>query len=262
MARPNLFEYATSELSQDAVLCWLAAWAAPEAAAEDGHLHALGLQFIAALLEVNGRPVPDIASLEVRRQYKSIDVLLIINSRLAICIEDKVVRSSPAAEREARTAPSRCRPSSSPSSWPISNWCMLSTARTSSAGPAGSSYPTPLRGSCPRPAESGPGTGVIPATRIYLEPETGQRRRHHLHETVVQRAVREAVRISGISKRATCHTLRHSFSTHLLEDGSDIRTIRELLGHQDVATTMIYTHVLNRGPARVRSPADRLFDRD
>lgn len=90
MARPNLFEYATSELSQDAVLCWLAAWAAPEAAADDGHLHALGLQFIAALMEVHGRPIPDISSLEIRRQYKSIDVLLIINSRLAICIEDKV----------------------------------------------------------------------------------------------------------------------------------------------------------------------------
>lgn len=90
MARPNLFEYATSELSQDAVLCWLADWAAPEAAGEDEHLHTLGLQFIAALLEVNGRPIPDISSLEIRRQYKSIDVLLIINSRLAICVEDKV----------------------------------------------------------------------------------------------------------------------------------------------------------------------------
>lgn len=90
MARPNLFEYATSELSQDAVLCWLAAWAAPEAAAEDGHLHGLGLQFIAALLEVGGRAIPDIVSLKIRRQYKCIDVLLIINSRLVICIEDKV----------------------------------------------------------------------------------------------------------------------------------------------------------------------------
>jgi hypothetical protein len=90
MARPNLFEYATSELSQDAVLCWLAAWAAPETAVEDEQLHALGLQFLATLLDVHGRPTPDISSLEVRRQYKGIDVLLIINSRLAICIEDKV----------------------------------------------------------------------------------------------------------------------------------------------------------------------------
>jgi len=101
---------------------------------------------------------------------------------------------------------------------------------------------------------------VFPATRVYRKASGGYCR-HHLHETVVQRAVHDAARSAGLTKRISCHTFRHSFATHLLQAGYDIRTVQELMGHTDVRTTMIYTHVLNRGGLGVRSPADASLDR-
>lgn len=98
---------------------------------------------------------------------------------------------------------------------------------------------------------------LFPAAGLCRDPYSGQPVRHHLHEKSIQRAMQKAVRQAGIAQPASCHTLRHCFATHLLEDGYDIRTVQELLGHSDVKTTMIYTHVLQKGAGGVRSPLDR-----
>ena len=99
---------------------------------------------------------------------------------------------------------------------------------------------------------------VFPATRHYVDRQTGVQHRHHLHESVIQKAVDRVVKSIGLTKPATPHTFRHSFATHLIQDGYDIRTVQELLGHADVSTTMIYTHVLNQGGQAVKSPLDKL----
>ncbi len=123
-------------------------------------------------------------------------------------------------------------------------------------GYAGVSLPYAIARKYPNAAREWSWQYVFPAPRLSRDPRTGRRLRHHLHESAVQRAVRRAARTAGIAKRVTPHTFRHSFATHLLEDGYDIRTVQELLGHKDLRTTMVYTHVVQATAQRVRSPLD------
>ncbi|MEO7330996.1 MAG: integron integrase [Minicystis sp.] len=129
------------------------------------------------------------------------------------------------------------------------------------AGAGWVEMPDALDRKYPNAGREWPWQWVFPATKTYREPTSGQVRRHHLHETVLQKAVRLAAVAAGSPKRVSCPTVRHSFATDLLEGGYDIRTVQELLGHRDVSTTMIYTHVLNRGGLGVRSPLDGLLSR-
>lgn len=126
------------------------------------------------------------------------------------------------------------------------------------AGQAGVQLPGALERKYPRAGASWAWFWVFPQDRLSVDPRSGVVRRHHLFDETFQRAFKRAVQQAGVAKPGTPHALRHCFATHLLQGGSDIRTVQELLGHSDVATTMIYTHVMRMGGMAVRSPLDRL----
>ena len=129
-------------------------------------------------------------------------------------------------------------------------------ARRAARGGGFVALPGALERKIPRASQQWGWCWVFPAAREYWHGESQSRRTHHVHPTVLQRAVAEAGRQAGVGQRVGCHTFRHSFATHLMESGADIRTVQELLGHREVKTTMLYTHVLNRGGLGVRSPLD------
>jgi len=121
---------------------------------------------------------------------------------------------------------------------------------------AGTTFPEALERKFPAAPKEFGWQYLFPAARLCTDPQSGLQRRHHCDETVLQRAVKTAILRSGIAKNGSCHTFRHSFATRLLEQGYDIRTVQELLGHRNVRTTMIYTHVLTKSGLAVRSPLD------